>query len=844
MSYGSGWGGYPWGGGDPFVQSVEPVFYDIEIDETAIGLTSDVFIGLHQIPSIIVAAQSPTKVEVVFSVAMSIDSNFLNAASYTITQVEGSIQVPVLSVEASGPLPIQRVTLEIGTPLESKRYYFLNVSHSVISLTGDFSVPDYDRFQWKDQTTPIFRSPLEIPIQDFSGEVRGGILGQPDGLVFFSPAYDDVASTSTIELEQLSVCTLAYDSYEMPNPPDPAPLRTWGPGNTSVLGPTSVLWAPHDRLGLPRMDLKYEPHEAQFEPAYDLNLTAVLAETIDITKGGGFMNDLRWKTFPGTGATVFKTAANKTTIGPGPTTPLHLDWPKIHLSDSVSVTDQVILNAIDLEMQDDVEITENLTVQGITPGFIGILINETVALSSTIARQATYARQAADTITTTDSVTAAFAFSLNVVLSDTVATTDANIIKKFALVKLTFSETLVMTDDASAQKGTLYPVSVSDTLTTTDATIFSWVYGRSGADTLVTTDGNTVEIFGSNQVVLADTAVLTDSILRSVSWNKTLSDTLSTTDSPSNFTTKGVADTVSIADLGTRDMLATRTGSDTVAMTDSGARSLTGERTPSDTISTTDTVFIGNPGNVYDVTPSETLAVVDYVWSNAPVQYHDTTYSPVALWQFNGNVNDSSGNGLTLGVSGTSTESYADLYPGLKGIMFDGNQRVTVNQGLLKITGDMTIEMLLVYNPSSLTASSLIVQGASGESSGTNYLYSIAINDVSVGGLVWFSESGSGVDSSFTADTVTVPRKVLCHLAVTRTSNVIQFYLNGVPAGVASSALITPFDGNSGSFVVGDVGVNAPLCGIASLKIIASALTSTQILGEYNRTMGRAFGER
>ncbi len=346
---------------DSLSLTVVPAFYDVLVSD-AISTTDTAFLNIHQIPSIIVAAQSPTKVEVVFSVAMVVDANFLNAANYTITQVEGSIQVPVLSVVASGPLPTQRATLEIGTPLESKRYYFLHVASSIISVLGDSTVPNYARFQWKDQTTPIFRAPLEIPISDFSGEVQSGILGQPDGLVFFSPAYEDVASTSTIEVEQLSACTLAYDSYEMPNPPDPVPLLTWGPGIGSVIGPTSVLWAPYDRLGLPRMDLQYDVKEDPFAHAYDLNLSAVLVETIDITKGG-FLNDSRWKTFPGTGATVFRTAANLSPIGPGPTTSVNLDWPKISLNDSFPMTDQVILNTLVRDMQDNVGVTENLSVQ-------------------------------------------------------------------------------------------------------------------------------------------------------------------------------------------------------------------------------------------------------------------------------------------------------------------------------------------------------------------------------------------------------------------------------------------------------------------------------------------------
>ena len=47
------------------------------------------------------------------------------------------------------------------------------------------------------------------------------------------------------------------------------------------------------------------------------------------------------------------------------------------------------------------------------------------------------------------------------------------------------------------------------------------------------------------------------------------------------------------------------------------------------------------------------------------VKYLDTEYNPIGLWQLDGNLLDSSSNGLDLSVSGT--ERYGDLLPGLRG---------------------------------------------------------------------------------------------------------------------------------------------------------------------------------
>jgi len=1025
MSYGSGWGGSPWGGDSSLTSSVTPVFYDITIDETTIGLSDSIFIGLHQIPSVFAAAQSTTKVEVVFTVAMSIDSNFLNPANYTITHDEGSIQIPVLSVVASGPLPLQRATLEIGVPLESKEYYFLTVSHSLISLTGDFSIPDYTRFQWKDQTTPIFRAPLEIAIKDFSGEVHGGLLGQPDGLVFFSPALEDVTSTSTIELEQISVCTRAYDSYAMPNPPDPVPLMTWGPGVVSVTGPTSVLWAPHDRLGLPRMDLEFDVGET-FQPPYEYVISAVLVETIDITKGGGFMNDVRWGTFPATGHTVFKTAANKSSIGPGPTTPVTIDWPKIVLSDTIEVTEDLSLRgSLDLLLTDAISIADQVAT-----GILVVSVADTFSVTdshSTITQYSRFANDnnfiadavttasfkivsvgVADTASITDSVTTLEFESINVLASDTVSATDATtvdlyithvvslsdtvsvtealVLQPYFFFKISAADAIVSSDSVSPTTFGTFQVSVSDTLSVTDSILeteekvvtlttdsitlsdsstlalfrliselvsdtaaitdslaLNWVYDRAFNDALVVTEDLLIETFGNIQTNVQDTVSVTDSLslssvfapalsdsssmsdstALSLQYSRSASDTVSVTDATtlnfelsrsgmdsvavsdslavasSNLIDVSASDTVSVTDSNTSERVielvdtvsvtdaksnqVDKTLGDTASVTDSTSLSFFRDRSVSDSVAVTDTLIEPDPhligvllgdtvsitdaeGNFVYKTLGDTVSVTDSVTANvpqnfnvvlstdtpavtdasvqyAPIKYHDTTYSPVGLWNFNGTLNDSSGNGFTLTVNSGVT-SYTYLAGGLQGMSFGSLILKYATTGTaLQIAGDMTIEMLVSLNAYS-SSKNILAYGAASSLETGNEQYQLGFTSDGYG-FIWVQEFGAANFSFVTLSGVTLPLNQLCHFAVTRTSNVIQYYLNGQPLGAASTALTTPTGGSISTLKVGgseDGASFGPPMMMASLKIIASALTSAQILGEYRLTLGQLYG--
>lgn len=221
------------------------------------------------------------------------------------------------------------------------------------------------------------------------------------------------------------------------------------------------------------------------------------------------------------------------------------------------------------------------------------------------------------------------------------------------------------------------------------------------------------------------------------------------------------------------------------------------------------------------------------------VNYHDTTYSPVGLWNFNNVLTDSSGNGHTLTVD-SGTALYTDILPGLRGVYLAGDTRLIYSTAVspLIIPGDVTLEMLILPLTRTATGKYLSCNEDPGNGSIANTQYSVGMNS---GSWEWQSQHGTNVNDTYDIDN-NPTLMTLSHIAVTRTSNVVQNYLNGIAWGAASSVLTTPTGGSISKLRLGAFGVNAPSCIMASVKIIASALTATQVKGEYNNTLGNFYG--
>ena len=221
---------------------------------------------------------------------------------------------------------------------------------------------------------------------------------------------------------------------------------------------------------------------------------------------------------------------------------------------------------------------------------------------------------------------------------------------------------------------------------------------------------------------------------------------------------------------------------------------------------------------------------------------HDLTHNPVGLWQFNNDLSDSSGNDNNFELS-TGTEVYADLFPGLRGVYFDGATTLQIANGFvseLAISGALTVEMIIVSQVQATTINSIVshVGSPSGDSQADNYLYDVRLGTEDR--LQYFAENAGGVDITFTA-AAAINAGMLTHVALTRNSSGdVKFYINGVTHALwQSSGLSSPDGGTNGRLYAGASVISNDWQGaLCSLKIIDSQLSDSEVLAEFQRTIG------
>lgn len=317
------WGGTPSGilatGESVAVSDTIQVNVGVALSE-ALTLSEGLAIDQETSPTFRVGVQTETKIQVVFESQMNVNAAYVDVGNYTVTHIGGT-NIPVNSVTA---LDDRHVEIILGASLVAWNFYSLTIDPAVQTLGGESMDPPVDLFQWANTQPPF----LAFDISNFSGEVSTGLLGQPAGQVFFSPALEVLAANSIIQIDEVSVCTKAFDTYTFPEIPDPPLLMTYPAPATvmasSLLNGPGGLFATAERMGLPRVNLADYPEDT-YTPPVDGPADATLVETIDITRAG-FLNDTRWETFPAATASIgaFTLADNLTPIGPGPTTNIPL----------------------------------------------------------------------------------------------------------------------------------------------------------------------------------------------------------------------------------------------------------------------------------------------------------------------------------------------------------------------------------------------------------------------------------------------------------------------------------------------------------------------------------------
>ena len=194
------------------------------------------FIGLPQLPTYFPCGTSSTRVRCVFNTEMQVGPA-TTVGNYTVADLNGN-PLSIVNVTAEQPGNPISVVLTLAAPgMMTTGWYQTLLSDNIKSALGYNLDPLVHTFQW---VTPIQTTTVDI--RDFSGEVQGGPFGNPAGLVYFSPSLNVAASNSIIQVEEVDVCSTAYDTYSFPQPIDPSPFYVWSPtAPQTMLGQAGIV---------------------------------------------------------------------------------------------------------------------------------------------------------------------------------------------------------------------------------------------------------------------------------------------------------------------------------------------------------------------------------------------------------------------------------------------------------------------------------------------------------------------------------------------------------------------------------------------------------------------------
>lgn len=239
---------------------------------------------------------------------------------------------------------------------------------------------------------------------------------------------------------------------------------------------------------------------------------------------------------------------------------------------------------------------------------------------------------------------------------------------------------------------------------------------------------------------------------------------------------------------------------------------------------------------------SGSAIVVADTGGTKPIQKLGLEYDPVGLWLFNGNLNDSSGNGFNLAGSPEYTTTEIDKQIGA--IFGTSAWARPSRDAALNITGAVTIEAVISLNFAGIGMGVCVV-GANSSSSADNIAYFALIG--SSGEMVMSWETGSSVSQTVSSATGVraIPQGIPSHLVYTRSADEtanVNLYVNGINVGSGSKTAATGSTSTGCLLRVGtnSAGLNPIDKGtvFTSLKIIAAELTPQQVVDEYNRVLG------
>lgn len=238
-------------------------------------------------------------------------------------------------------------------------------------------------------------------------------------------------------------------------------------------------------------------------------------------------------------------------------------------------------------------------------------------------------------------------------------------------------------------------------------------------------------------------------------------------------------------------------------------------------------------------------------------QLHNLEHGPVGLWQFDGDLLDSSPTGENL-IVGAGTERYGQgAVPGTRAFYFDRDTLVrgsaTANVAL-RILGNVTLEFLmhpLLLDNETFGDHIVGCQGVPDNSAAEadNFLWHFGFSRITgssgINYPTWLWE-GPASTFSFVEDTdFAVEPGRWHHVACTRINGGAgattgRIYLNGTLIS-EDTTLDEPSGGSTARIKMGDSDSGAGLGGfrglLQSVKVVPAALTDAQILAEARRTL-------
>lgn len=209
------------------------------------------------------------------------------------------------------------------------------------------------------------------------------LFGNPDGMVFFSPALKTGgAPNSSIQVDEVKACTTTYDTYHFPQPIDPIPLYTHGLGITPTPEVTllneAVLITDFYRLKEARFDIGMRPEDTVTAFA-DGGLSVVMTQVYPPAQIA-LLNNPAWALFAA-GAPppfLFITADNSIPI------PAPVVAPKHYFVNPLEVL--TMQESVTLLTTTGVDVADTLTHGtsfDLAPGENDVQVNESVTLTLT-----------------------------------------------------------------------------------------------------------------------------------------------------------------------------------------------------------------------------------------------------------------------------------------------------------------------------------------------------------------------------------------------------------------------------------------------------------------------------